>query len=402
LFVPPDTSTLPETPQSADAGRLALAFVSDEETATAVRKCFTDLTLIAAHVERANIDTALSVLGRVHSPRILIVDITGLDDPLAKLRTLAEVCDPSTAVIVIGERNDVVLYRSLRDLGITEYFFKPVIPELLERVCQTAIGGASATAAPHTGKVVVVFGVRGGVGSSTIAVNTAWYLAEGLKRHVALLDLDLQSGDAALQLDVEPSHALREALEHPERIDDLLLARAVTKVTDRLAVLASLEPIRDPILADEGAALQLIARLQSRHRFVFVDVPHWAGTRLALLLEQASVVLLVGDPSLASAREMARWREIVRSTGPEHSVWQILNKAGAPGALPEADFVRATGEPPDIVVRFDSDIAKSGNLGHPALPKCHSLEHGLAPLFKSLAGEAEQARPSFLARLLKS
>lgn len=398
--MPPDVNPTPDTPQSVDAGRLALAFVSDEETATAVRKCFTDLTLIAAHIERAGIDHAASVLGRVHSPKILIVDISGVDDPLAKLRHLAEVCDPSTAVIVIGDRNDVVLYRSLRELGVAEYFFKPVIPELLERVCQTATGGAAEAPAQHTGKVVVVFGVRGGVGSSTIAVNTAWHLAEGLKRHVALLDLDLQSGDAALQLDVEPSHALREALEHPERVDDLLLARAVTKVTDRLSVLASLEPIRDPLLADEAAALQLIARLKARHRFVFIDLPNWAGARLAKLLEQASVVLLVGDATLASAREMARWRETVRSTGPEHSVWQILNKAGAPGALPEADFVRATGEPLDAVVRFDSEIVKAANLGHPALPKCHGLAHGLAPLFKSLAGEVEQVRPSLLARLL--
>lgn len=400
--MPPDTNTSSDTPQSVDTGRLALAFVSDDETAAAVRKCFIDLSLIAAHVERAGIDTAIGVLGKVHSPRILIVDITGLDDPLAQLRRLAEVCDPSTTVMVIGEHNDVVLYRSLKNLGVAEYFFKPVVPELLERSCQAAIGGARESATTHTGKLVTVFGVRGGVGTSTIIVNTAWYLAEALKRHVALLDLDLQSGDAALQLDVEPGHALREALEHPERVDDLLLARAVTKVTDRLGVLASLEPIKDPLLANEDAALQLIARLQARHRYVFVDVPHWAGPRLPKLLEQSSIVLLVADASLASAREMVRWRELVKSTGPDHAVWQILNKAGAPGALSESDFERATGEPPDVVVHFDSEIAKAANLGHPALPKCRSLMHGLAPLFRSLAGEAEQKHQSFLARLLQS
>jgi len=312
------------------------------------------------------------------------------------------VCDPSTTVMVIGERNDVVLYRSLKNLGVAEYFFKPVVPELLARSCQTVIAGAGETAAPNTGKLVTVFGVRGGVGTSTIIVNTAWYLAEALKRHVALLDLDLQSGDAALQLDVEPGHALREALEHPERVDDLLLARAVTKVTDRLGVLASLEPIKDPLLANEAAALQLITRLQARHRFVFVDVPHWAGARLHKLLDQSSMVLLVADPSLASAREMVRWRELVKSTGPGHAVWQVLNKAGAPGALSEAEFARATGEPPDVVVHFDSAIAKAANLGQPALPKCRSLMHGLAPLFQSLAGEAEQKHQSFLARLLQS
>jgi pilus assembly protein CpaE len=399
--VPPDTNPAPESPQTADAGRLALAFVSDEETAAAVRKAFIDLSLIAANVERGGVDKAISMLGHTHSPRVLIMDISGIDDPLTQLRRLADVCDPSTTVMVIGERNDIVLYRSLKNLGVAEYFFKPVVPELLERACQAVIAGTVESAAAHTGKLVVVFGARGGVGTSTIAVNTAWHLAESLKRHVALLDLDLHSGDAALQLDVEPSHALREALEHPERVDDLLLARAVTKVTERLSVLASLEPLADTIVANEDAALQLIAKLQARHRYVFVDLPHWAGAQLRKVIERAGVVVLVGDSTLASAREMARWHELLKSTGPDHTVWQVLNKIGAPGALPEADFIRALGEPPDAVIHFDSEIAKAANLGHPALPNCRSLLTGLAPLFRSLAGETEQPHDSFFARLFR-
>ena len=401
--MPPDSNAPADTAPNLDAGHLALAFVTDDETAAAVRKCFTDLALIAADVERASVDKAFAVLGRVQSPRILVIDISGLGDPLAHLRHLAEVCDPSTTVMVIGDRNDIVLYRSLKSLGVAEYFFKPIVPELLAQACQSAISGAGETpASTHTGKTVVVFGVRGGVGTSTIAVNTAWHLAEGLKRHVALLDLDLQSGDAALQLDVEPSHALREALEHPERVDDLLLARAVTKVTDRLSVLASLELLSDPIATKAEAALELIAKLQGRHRFVFVDLPHWSGARLRKVIEGAGVVMLVGDATLASAREMVRWREIIGAGSPGHTIWQILNKAGAPGALSQEEFARALGQPFDAVIPFDAEVAKAANLGHPALPRCRSLLHGLAPVFRGLAGEAGEAHPpSFFARLFQ-
>lgn len=401
--MPPDTNATTDATPLADAGRLALAFVSDEETAASVRKCFTDLALIAADVERAGVDKALAVLGRIQSPRILVIDISGLSDPLAHLRHLADVCDPSTAVMVIGDRNDIVLYRSLKSLGVAEYFFKPIVPELLARACQNIIAGAGETAsASRAGKVVAVFGVRGGVGTSTIAVNAAWHLAESLKRHVALLDLDLHSGDVALQLDVEPSHSLREALEHPERVDDLLLARAVTKVTDRLSVLASLEPLTDAFVAKDDATIELIAKLQARHRFVFVDLPHWAGTQLRKVLERASVVMLVGDATLASAREMVRWREIMSSNGPDHTMWQILNKAGAPGSLEKDEFERALGEPLEAVIPYDAEIAKAANLGHPALPKCRSLMHGLTPVFRSLAGEGDEAHhSSFIARLFR-
>ena len=395
----PDTS-ISTTPQVAEGSTpIAMAFVADDETLGTVRKCFIDLALIDARVERAGIDEAISALARGPSPRLLIVDVSGAADPLAKLHQLAEVCDPSTGVVVVGQRNDIVLYRDLKRAGVMEYFFKPVVPALLARTCRARLTGVGEVAASSIGKLVVVFGVRGGVGSSTIAVNTSWHLAEELKRHVALLDLDLQSGDVALQLDVEPSHALREALEHPERVDDLLLARAVTKVTERLGVLASLEPFKDAFLADVDATLKLIGRLQLRHRYVFVDVPHWAGARFERLMSEANILLLVGDSTLASAREMVRWREQMQATRPDHAIWLILNKAGAPGALPEDDFTRAIGEPPGAVVRFHflhRQIGQSRPSRFAQMP--NAAARPIAPVPKP-RGEAEHPAQSFLSRM---
>ena len=109
--------------------------------------------------------------------------------------------------------------------------------------CHGILTGNTDQPTSRTGKLVFVLGVRGGVGATTVAVATAWYLAEKLKRRVALMDLDLQFGDAALQLDAAPSHALREALDHPERVDELFLERGMTRIGERLGVLAALEPL---------------------------------------------------------------------------------------------------------------------------------------------------------------
>jgi len=70
--------------------------------------------------------------------------------------------------------------------------------------------------ASPTGKLILVMGARGGVGATTMAVRIASGLAEHPPRPVLLVDLDLQFGDAVLQLDATPSHALREALEKGE------------------------------------------------------------------------------------------------------------------------------------------------------------------------------------------
>jgi len=395
----PDTNAAPEAQWRAGAGPVAHAYVSDDDTAEVVRRCFSSLSLLDTRIEHAGVDAAIKALEGGRSPKILIVDIGGLSEPIAKLQRLAEFCDPATAVLVIGDRNDVVLYRNLKNLGIVEYFFKPIAPELLARTCHAALHGTEQQTAPRTGKLVVVFGVRGGVGASTIAVNVGWHLAEDLKRHVALLDLDLEGGDAALQLNVNPGRALRDALEHPERVDDLLLERAVVRAGERLGVLASLEPFKDPAIVREEAVMPLLEKLRARFRYVLVDLPHWAGLRFPRLLNEANMLLLVGDSSLASARDMVRWREQISPSAAEHSVWSILNKAGAQGGLSDLECAEAIGQEFDAIVHFDPEVAKSTNLGHPAVSKHRALTHELAPLFRSLSGEAETEGPSFFARM---
>ncbi len=79
------------------------------------------------------------------------------------------------------------------------------------------------------------------------------------------------TGDAALQFDVTPHHALREALEHPERIDELFLERGVIRVTERLDLLASEEPLDYVTNYNEDALLALLDRLLHSYRYVFVD-----------------------------------------------------------------------------------------------------------------------------------
>src|SRR5579885_10061 len=190
-------------------------FVRDQDSQTSIKQALGNLNVQDARFVSGNIETAISVLAQKPSPRLLIVDISDDADPVARVNALADVCEPNTGVIVIGNRNDIVLYRDLRNAGVSEYFFKPLVSNLVTQACSHVLSGVAEPRSARTGKLIFVIGVRGGVGATTIAVNTAWSLAETRQRWVMLLDLDLQGGDAALQLDETPSHALREALDHP-------------------------------------------------------------------------------------------------------------------------------------------------------------------------------------------
>lgn len=393
-----DTPLRPSSVQivPAAAQQVAMVFVRDRNSEGVIRQCLTDLGVPATEFFDGGVNAAISELARRASPRLLIVDISGADDPIARINELADVCGPGTAPVVIGEINDITLYRGLRDAGVVEYYFKPLVSSLVMSTCKGILTGNLERRGARTGKLIFVLSVRGGAGATTIAASSAWHLAEELQRQVMLIDLDVHCGDAALQLDARPSHALREALEHPDRVDDLFLERGVIRVTDRLSLLASLESFNEVFEPEEDAVLSLLGNILHRYRYVFVDLPTTLAPRMMRVLHLPSTCLLVSDGSLVSARDVARWRENIGPNSPERSTIHILNKAGADGSLPEVEFARAAGRAPDIAMPYDRDIGSASNLGVRGVQKCASLQTGLMPIYRLLTGEGKEEPKSFL------
>jgi pilus assembly protein CpaE len=374
-------------------------FTLDRDSEGIIRQSLGNLDVHDVEFVTGSIENAIATLAQQPSPRLLIVDISGIDDPLARVDELADVCEPNTGVVVIGDRNDIVLYRDLKYGGVVEYYFKPLVTDLITRTCNNVLTGSVESQPTRTGKLVFALGVRGGVGATTIAVNTAWNLAETRQRWVMLLDLDLQNGDAALQLDVTPSHALREAFQHPERVDKLFLERAVIHVDHRIDILASLEPLGEHIEFEEGAVLSLLENLLHRYRFIFVDLPAVAAARLMQALHLPSTCVLVSDGTLASARDVARWREWIGANSPERTTLHVLNQHGAPGSLPDAEFARAAGKAPDIFVPYDREIGSAAMLGIQGMQNSTALRRGLAPLLRHLSGKSVEVTRPLLRRL---
>jgi pilus assembly protein CpaE len=374
-------------PALTAAGATALVFVQEAESERVIRQCLSDLKVSAAEFKTGNVNTAITALATRPSPRLLIVDLEGIDDPTGRIRALADVCDPSTGVMVIGKEADIPLYRGLKSAGVAEYYFKPLVRTLVMQTCNSIFTGSSEQVGARTGKLVLFVSVRGGSGGTTMAVATSWFLAERLNRRVTLLDMDLQFGDAALQLGLEPSHALQEALEHPDRVDDLFLDRAVARVDERLGVLASLASLDDPAAPEELATLSLLERLLRGNRYVLVDIPMRVAPRMMHLLNLPATVLLVSSGSLVSARDTGRLREKIGPNTAERVTIHILNKVDASESLSIEEFARAAGARPDIVIPYAKEIAAASRLGAQGLKKSAALQRGLMPVYRQLAGE---------------
>lgn len=106
-------------------GRLAAptakVFVSDPDNEEVLRRALSDLGVDDAEFTKGTIETATAALATQASPRLLIVDISGIEDPLARIDELAARCEPEVNVVAIGDRNDIILYRHLKNAGVSEY-----------------------------------------------------------------------------------------------------------------------------------------------------------------------------------------------------------------------------------------------------------------------------------------
>jgi len=379
----------------------ARVFVTDQGSEGVIRESLAALGVHNAQLTTGDVTAAIAALAKESSPQLLIVDISGIGDPLAKMHALAEVCGPNISVIVIGERNDIAFYRELKSMGTSDYLLKPLVRNLLTGTCKSILAPQTQHSSPRTGRLAFVLGVRGGVGATTIATNLTWCMAETKRRHTVLVDLDLQKGDAALQLDAEPSHALYEALDQPDRVDRLFLERGARQITGRLDLLASLEPLTSPAGFSEEAFLWLLDKLLPRYRLTVVEVPPDVAMRMVWALGLPSTCLLVSNPSLAGARDMARWSETIGPDTAERRTLHVLNHSAQHGGLSHADFARALGKAPDAIIPYDREIAEAAMLGIKAMQKCTAFQRGLSRIVRDFTGEPLEEKVSLLSRIFR-
>jgi pilus assembly protein CpaE len=340
-------------------------------------------------------------LAKIKSPQLLVVDICGLSDPISAMSELAQVCDPDTHVLVVGEQNDIHFYRDMKSLGIVEYFPKPLARDVLNRAFSAIVVPNAERPGPRQGKLMFVVGVRGGCGATTLATMAAWEMSEALRRRTLLLDLSLQYGDAALLLNTEPAYALREAFEFPERVDKLYLERATKQVTDRLDLLAALEPLSQAVKVDPDSVATLLEKLVSLYRNVLVDLPASLAIRLQDILRLPSTCLFVSGAGLSSARDLARWYEVLGANTAERHTAHVLNHPHAHGGLSVEEFTKVAGRAPDVILPYDREIAEAATLGIEAMKKCQSFKRRFGPVLESLTGvgTAPKARGSLFAKL---
>lgn len=236
--------------------------------------------------------------------------------PVPALELIREVAlrFPAVGVVLITADAGPALYSAAMDAGARGIAgLPPSYDELATRVRAAAqwatgvrhhlFGGTDGNAGPG-GTLVAVTGAKGGVGTTVTAVQLA-LAARAAGRGVALLDLDLQSGDVASYLDVQFRRSVADLAQVGDITPRVLQEALFTHATGLGLLLAPGEGERGEEVSDR-AARQIAGALRSRYEIVIADCGSQLTSAGAAIVETADTALLVVTPDVVAVRAAKR------------------------------------------------------------------------------------------------
>ena len=324
-------------------------------------------------------------------PHALVIDLrdrTGLPEALPALKRQ----HPATGVVIVAARLEPTLMLEAMRAGVNEWVSDPVTQaDLLAAVERVTTNRRPVVESPGPrGDVFAFLGAKGGVGTTTVAVNVATALAAIAPSSVLIVDLHQAHGDASLFLGVEPKFSVIDALENSHRLDRAFLKSLVVRAKCGPDLLASSErPLAGRL--DPAGIRALIDLAASTYRYVVLDVPrHDLG--LLEALEEINSLILVANQELATVRSSAKIAATLRQRFGRERVRVVMTRYDQNAAIGQDDVEKVLGGA--VAHLFPSNYRLAVDAlhhGRPVVVENHNkLASSLVGFARGLAGMKEQ------------
>lgn len=257
-------------------------------------------------------------------------------DELRPQQTFNHICtllktSPELEVFLTASRTDPQVLLDAFRHGVKEFLPQPLTRQEVEPALarfEERLKGKTAGAAVEAGRVICVFGARGGVGTSTVATNVAISVKLARQREsVAIADLDMHGGDLGLLLDLRATQGLKHLSEDVSRLDDTIIKSTMVTHASGVHFLASGYEGCDEAEPKPGSAMRVIGLLRSLYQHVVVDCGHVLDPVVREAVDCADRVVLVTTLSLPAIRRAKRWLEALRASRyPTSKVVVVINR----------------------------------------------------------------------------
>lgn len=330
---------------------------------------------------------------RLLEPEIIFLDLG--EEPHIGLKFAQYLSETARvrALVAVGPDLGPHLLLNAMQSGISEYLPKPITAEALngaiERLYRrTGRDGVEEERAP--GKMYAVFSPKGGSGSTTLTVNLAIQIHRVTRQKTLILDLDLELGETALLLGIEPRFSVVDLVRNFHRADSGLLASYIERHESGVDLLSA--PIRpaDVELVSEEQIRKILQFLLKHYDYIIVDTPKSFGAPTLAAFDVADEVFLLTAADLPSLRNVLRCLPLLRSLDSRREDWirLVLNRYESKGMISASEVEKMLGMKVFWKLRNDYEaVLLSANTGEPIVTNSGSdFARDVRDLGSELAG----------------
>ncbi len=328
------------------------------------------------------------------------VTMLGLDlgsDSVAGIRRLQQIRErhPGLPIFVASSESNVSTMRAALQHGATDFLTLPLDPLDLSRVViRLAQDQARAPQKVVGGEIITIYGCRGGLGATTLAVNLAIQLEELDLGEVVVVDLDLQRGDVSAFLNLTPSQSISALADARGEIDEIFLHSAMTRHPSGMFVLAAPDKVEDADSVGHDEVTHALRLLRTQYRFCIIDTPRTIAAPTIAAFEQSDSILLLTDRSVPGIRAAQRTVALLERLDVQISQMRLVFADAHPGPISVDDAERTIGLRPYLTLpRDDAAAAAAMNSGSPLNgTRGAGLAMTIADLASKVAGSEQALR----------
>ncbi|MGI9474798.1 MAG: AAA family ATPase [Rubripirellula sp.] len=385
-----------------------LIFSSDEKIGEELELAFSALPDRSSRFRVVNHMGALFEAIRNHSISLVLVeygeDPADLIDCVRQIQAIS--ADTNIAAILrpegfAGNQNEsTVLIEAMRS-GVCDFLRRPLSTVDLQRLIQldsTDSGSPdSKSKSKRLGRVVSFVSNKGGVGKSTLSVNTGVAIARRGKQSVLLIDGSIQMGVAAALLDLQPNATLTDIAREVDRLDPTMIRQTAAVHSSGLNLLAAPSDAVEAMEIDDLLAARILTLARQTYDLVIVDTfPMFDRVVVAALdlSDRVFVVLENVVPTLLGGVKLLSVLERIGYPADRQSI--ILNRQQrVAGSLSIEDVAERMGRDIDHVLPFDKRVVAAANCGVPIAMtpvRLSAFSRALERLADEVAGDVHESR----------
>jgi pilus assembly protein CpaE len=284
---------------------------------------------------------------RQAKPAVIILNLYPAVDQVLRLAEKITHNFPHTTLFVTSDdRNPETIIKAMRT-GAREFLSQPLQrQDLAAAFSKLRVSSHWMAEGVSDGKIVSVFGAKGGVGTTTVATNLAVTLAEKVKKRVILLDLNLQLGNAALFLNIKSKYSILDLSNNIEDLDPVVLKGALHQHPSGIYLLAGPSRPEQAESISEHHLDRIMSLLRSMFDCVVIDLPHVLNALSLRALDESETILMVLTDDIAAIYNASQLLDVFKRIGySQDKVKLVLNRGSSNRGISGKEIVKSINYP---------------------------------------------------------